>query len=160
MDPRMVALKLLLDALGVKSEPDSFEARKRLQKAVYLAQQAGGDLGYRFGWYIHGPYSPQLTQDYFGLSEAIDEGDKSYEGHELTDEYQAKLKKLIADWGVQVKTGLSQLSWLELLASVHFLERSSRLNFDDAKKILDKQKPDLAPFAALAQEQLKKMSLL
>lgn len=46
---------------------DSFEDRLVLQKRIYLLQVFGIYLGYKFAWYIHGPYSPNLTRDGFKL---------------------------------------------------------------------------------------------
>lgn len=45
----------------------TFEGRLKLQKTVYLLQSFGIDLGYRFGWYLRGPYCPDLTKDGFSL---------------------------------------------------------------------------------------------
>src|SRR5438445_2603540 len=70
-NPRLVALRLVLKELGIPQEPTDLAARKRIQKAVYLAQSAGVPLGYDFGWYKRGPYSPSLARSYFsygGLS--------------------------------------------------------------------------------------------
>jgi uncharacterized protein YwgA len=39
------------------------DGRLRLQKTVYLLQQAGFDLGYRFRMYHYGPYSEGLHGD-------------------------------------------------------------------------------------------------
>lgn len=60
MDSNLIALKLFLDDLGVSADIETIDDRKRVQKAVYLGQAAGADLGYRFGWYLLGPYSPSL----------------------------------------------------------------------------------------------------
>ena len=80
MEQKLIALKMFLDALGVPETIDTIDDRKRVQKAVYLGQLSGIDLGYRFGWYLKGPYSPALTRDYFGLAEAIGLGDDEYRG--------------------------------------------------------------------------------
>jgi uncharacterized protein YwgA len=160
MESRLVALKLLLDGLEVPSAPQRFDDRMRLQKSVYLGQAAAGSLGYRFGWYVHGPYSSGLSDDYYALSREIDRGDRSYEGQELTEEYQANLLKVRRVVSAPAETMLSDLQWLELVASLHFLETSSRSSLDDAKKILVRQKPDLAPYAEVADRQLRSAGLL
>ena len=64
MRESLVALDLVLDELGVPTKVDTFRDRKLVQKAVYVAKAAGVDLGYTYGWYVHGPYSPALTRDY------------------------------------------------------------------------------------------------
>jgi len=45
-----------------------FDNRLKLQKYVYLARKFGFDLGYRYNLYIHGPYSPELANDYYRLN--------------------------------------------------------------------------------------------
>ena len=67
MEMKLVLLKLFLDKLGISSEIDTFEKRKTIQKAVYLGQLTDVDLSYRFGWYLKGPYSPSLAEDYYPL---------------------------------------------------------------------------------------------
>src|SRR5207253_2671703 len=44
-------------------DSSSFTGRLIIQKTVYLLQVFGFALGYRFSWYIYGPYSPDLTRD-------------------------------------------------------------------------------------------------
>ena len=45
-----------------------FKHRLKLQKYVFLARRYNFDLGYVFSLYIHGPYSPELADDYYVLS--------------------------------------------------------------------------------------------
>jgi hypothetical protein len=63
-----------LKELGIddlKQSLSDFSERKRIQKAVCLLQYIFGiDLGYNFSWYIHGPYSPDLTKTLFELAES------------------------------------------------------------------------------------------
>jgi len=56
----LVALKLLLDEFGGFSI-ESLDDRVRLQKAIYLIQLTGIDLGHRFTWNVCGPYSTELA---------------------------------------------------------------------------------------------------
>ena len=51
-----------LQALGLVEKLDTFVGRKRIQKIIYLLKQFGADLKFGYGWYIHGPYSPELTR--------------------------------------------------------------------------------------------------
>lgn len=59
---RQIALVLLIDALGLPW-PRTYEERRMVQAAVYIAKVAGVDCGYRYGWYVYGPYSPTLADD-------------------------------------------------------------------------------------------------
>ena len=47
----------------------SLEDRKKFQKTIYLLQAFGIDLGYEFIWYLHGPYSPELTRVGYAIEE-------------------------------------------------------------------------------------------
>lgn len=66
MNRRQIALKLVLDELGMAPSLSTFDDRLILQKTVYLIQQLGVSLGYSYSWYIRGPYSRDLTADAFG----------------------------------------------------------------------------------------------
>jgi len=55
MNRRQIALKLVLDSLGIQLSMSSFDERLALQKTIYLAQQMGVPLGYQFSWYLRGP---------------------------------------------------------------------------------------------------------
>ena len=66
MDRRQIAAVLTLKWLGVEFKLETFTDRLIAQKAIYLAQTVGADLGYFYGWYLRGPYCPALTEDLFG----------------------------------------------------------------------------------------------
>lgn len=44
-----------------------FDDRLILQKVVYLLQESGLEMGYRYHWYLRGPYSTGLTDDAYFL---------------------------------------------------------------------------------------------
>lgn len=69
---RFLKFLLYLDALGTPFE-DTFTWRKKAAKILYLLKQFGatGLEEYRFAWYIHGPYSPQLTRDFYKAFELL-----------------------------------------------------------------------------------------
>ena len=61
----------LIDIKRLRDEnDDGFENRLKLQKYVYLAKSFGLDLGYYYNIHLHGPYSYQLTKDYYDLNPA------------------------------------------------------------------------------------------
>jgi uncharacterized protein YwgA len=136
MDQRAVALKLVLDHLGT-NDISTVDDRMEVQKAIYLAQAAGVPLGYSYGWYVRGPYSPALTRDYFDLSEDAP--------------VNATLKQSAAQRLGRVRnlmnTAIGQLQRpqrLELLASIHYLITKSRLSEASARKRLNDLKPHVA----------------
>src|SRR6266516_1455458 len=87
----LISLKLVLDHLGVPASSSTLPDRKRLQKVTYLAQAAGADLGYRFSWYLMGPYSSVLTRDYFTLGPDVAQQAGQYR---LTQQVEAALAKV------------------------------------------------------------------
>ena len=155
MNNRQIALKLLLENLGVDPKIETQDDRKRVQKAIYIGQLSGVDLGYRFSWYLKGPYSPELTRDYYAMAEEIQAGDTSYENKELRPDYLQRLGKIRRF--LDPKTGHDQSEWLELLASYHYLRQVSRKSHEEAVSIFQKQKPNLLPFIGVAQETFDEM---
>ncbi|MEM3656532.1 MAG: hypothetical protein QXP58_08485, partial [Thermoprotei archaeon] len=67
----------LLQYLGIdiKQVKANFDSRLRVQKVIYLLmlhQDFKGMLDFEFNFYLRGPYSPDLAQVYFSLSEDKD----------------------------------------------------------------------------------------
>lgn len=159
MEKTQLALKLVLGELGLAPEIKTVKQRKTVQKGVYVAQLSGVDLGYRYNWYVMGPYSPGLTRDYFALRETLDAGD-SGAGFELQDAVRLRLASvrdlLTAPEGVD----LDQSDWLELVASVHYLLTHRRLGIDEAREALKKEKRHVAPFTDIAYQMLQDRGLV
>jgi uncharacterized protein YwgA len=118
-----------------------------IQKKVYLTQLMGYDLGYRFGWYIRGPYCRELTADAFTLKDEIAAGDKEYEQYRLSDEAVQKIGGAGQLWANPEGLTVSGDEWLELLASVHYLKhivywpKEASKDFDSVFNKLAAQKP-------------------
>ncbi len=121
MGPSQVVLKLVLDEIGLPAQVSSFTQRLLIQKKIYLTQLTGLDLGYRFSWYIHGPYCRELTSDAFQLVEAI-ENDESIPVdrplNPLAKQFVSKAKTIWEYWPKEITPS----DWLELLASLHYLK--------------------------------------
>ncbi len=62
MDKNIGRLRVIFEHLKADLSVKDFHSRLSLQKTVYLIQLAGIDLGYRFSWYRHGPYSRELPK--------------------------------------------------------------------------------------------------
>ncbi len=122
MDRQQIGLKLTLDALGLPLRLDSFDDRMALQKTIYLCQQAGVHLGYRYNWYLRGPYSPDLTRDAFELKAEQGSGFDDTTGWNLDGPSIHRLKKI--NPLLESHPESQRPRWLELLASVLFLKRS------------------------------------
>jgi hypothetical protein len=161
MDPKVVSLKLVLDELGVSPSIATLRDRKRVQKAIELAQASGVDLGYTFGWYIRGPYSARLTKDYFALDEALRGGDDHPEsGYELRPEAIEKLAKLKSIITPPSGADLDQPEWLELLASLHYLESSRSLPRSEVDSFLREKKTHIAHHIKVGRSSLQRSGLL
>ncbi len=159
MDSRLVALKRFLEELGVSSDISSLDDRKQVQKAVYLGQRAGADLADRFGWYRMGPYSPDLTRDYYDLAEALEFGDEE-DSRELRPHVRERLSRILPLLMVPEDVALQQPDWLELVASYDYLHRVSRYDQSRALDELRKSTPLLARYAPQAEQGLKRVGLL
>lgn len=121
MDRRQIGLKLVMDGLGLDVRIDDFDDRLILQKAIYLAQAAGVNLGYHYGWYLRGPYSPAVAEDGFAAAVELEDGLNETQGWIIDELTHARLRKLQPLWH-DPKSGKGNLARkLELLASVHFL---------------------------------------
>lgn len=119
MDKKQIGAKLVMDDLHLPFEIDQFDDRLILQKAIYLAQATGVDLGYYYRWYLHGPYCPALAKDGFAIKVELEQKiDESKRWH-LDESSANKLDRLRPLLAESDRRALSRK--LELLASVHFL---------------------------------------
>ena len=102
-----------LKFLGVELRLDTFSNRKQIQKIIYLIENLVYlDLGYRYSWYLHGPYSPDLTQELF-KNEKI----KSDVATNLDEDEVKKLMTLREFLGDDINSSDN----LEILGSLCFL---------------------------------------
>ena len=108
----------------------NFEMRLEFQKTIYLLQEAGTDLGYRFGWYKHGPYSSSLADDGYVLGTVPADVLSSFHVG-VDNEAIRKLKELIS--------GLPKNSahYLELVSSVHYVASHSYPKAKNKKEAVD-----------------------
>ena len=151
MTPARIALKLSLAKAGIP-EPSlvTFSDRLNVQKRIYLTQLMGHDLGYRFGWYLRGPYSRELTTDAFTLKDELASGEADHEQYALSDEAVEKIGKAGQLWSTPPGSTVSHDQWLELLASVHYLKhiaywpKGTTKDFEGVFKALVDAKPQFA----------------
>jgi len=62
-------LKALDEAGILRFDKNRFTHRLKLQKYVYFARNFGFKAPYSYSLYIHGPYSPSLADDYYGIND-------------------------------------------------------------------------------------------
>jgi hypothetical protein len=160
MDGRLVVLRRFVEALGEPLDISTVNARKRFQKAVYLGQLTGIDLGYRYSWYVRGPYSTPLTQDYYALSAALAANEQMPPNSNLKPEVAQRLQSIRELLTPPADAGLDRSDWYELLASWHYLQAVSRKSPQDARRTIQKQKINLYPHIDAADAALKRHRLL
>jgi uncharacterized protein YwgA len=148
MNSAHIVLKLVLDQAGISDVSlDTFSQRFNIQKRIYLIQLIGHDLGYRYGWYLRGPYSRNLTVDAFTLRDELAGGDKEYEGLHLPARSTQRIERAKRLWAVPAALAMGNDEWLELLASLHYLKhiaywpKDSDKNFEAVFRALIAAKP-------------------
>ncbi len=94
-----------------------FNNRLKLQKYVFLLRRYGIDLGYSYNYYIRGPYSPELADDYYNLPNIEEE-------IELPEDFLKLIKN-------------KSERWLELASSlVMVFEKYPGISEEDAIRIV------------------------
>jgi len=163
MDKDHILLKLVLDRIGFGNiEIDTFEKRKTLQKKIYLLQLTGTDLGYRYNWYLKGPYCPSLANDAFTLRDEI-KYDDEFNDYELNTKTKNRFKTLDKIISMPDDSEIAEPEWLELLASLHYLKhiaywpRKYKPEFDEVFEKLKESKPHFADKMALAKVGWKRL---
>lgn len=114
---------------------NTIDERILLQKKIFLAQDLGLPLGYGYNWYIHGPYSSDLTTVAYQI---IPEGFESIEKNTFKKKYSDMIKKVndlesdITSDNINLKT----VQWYELIASIaYWYERGIKKEDDIVEKI-------------------------
>ncbi|NEH81309.1 hypothetical protein [Rhizobium ruizarguesonis] len=146
MDSQLVVMGLFLQELDRPLEISSKEDRLRTQKAVYLGQLTGVDLGYRYSWYVHGPYSTSLTQDYYAFNALPDSEKAEFQRSSLNEATRTKLAKAKPLFTVPADVNLQMPQWLELLCSWHYLRKVAKYDDPKARQTMQAQKPHVAHY--------------
>ena len=110
---RALALGAVLKRIG-NFDINTFEGRLVLQKTVYLLQSLGLYFGYKFSWYVHGPYSPELTREAFKIYPFFNEIPRAKFAKPQTE-------KRFQDYLHFIGEKRNDADWLEQLACIHFL---------------------------------------
>jgi uncharacterized protein YwgA len=112
--PRLGGLLKRIGNFDPRLFVSDFDKRLILQKTIYLLQACGLYLGYKFSWYVRGPYSTQLTHDAFELT-------KVYQHLPAVRFVDPKAESRFQQFLNLMKTVAGDSLMLELLASVHFI---------------------------------------
>ena len=124
-----------LNLLDVKIDSGSFASRIKAQKLAYIIQKLiNAKLYDDFNFYIRGPYSHTLAQEYFDNHQEFAKGTSDYKPTNVEYEEIERVKPLL--------DSLSQND-LEIIASLLFLRKEGRLDENDAELELSRRKPHL-----------------
>ena len=160
MDMTVTNLSRVLSELEVGDSINTLDERVMVQKAVYLAQVIGVNLGYQYSWYLMGPYSRDLTKDYYTLHEYPIEDRLEIAQRTIQEPFASALEKIKKVMSIPEGVELTRRQWLELLASVHYLSRFGKLDETNTKQRLVHEKPQLSSYANWAAISLKSQGLL
>ena len=160
MDTRLINLQSVVNELGVSSSIDTLDERVTFQKTVYLAQAAGIPLRYRYSWYIRGPYSRDLTRDYYALNEVSESNANRATRQEIQEPFASALTSLKGAMIAPRDVPLEQKDWLELLSSIHFLRTRFGLDMASTQEELEVLKPQLSQYVGRATQLLVELKLI
>jgi len=163
MNKEHILLKLVLDKIGFADiNITNFNARKILQKKIYLLQLTGIDLGYRYNWYLKGPYCPALAGDVFSLREEIKDDDE-FKRYELNSGTKKKFGTLTKLKELPNQPQTNEGEWLEIVASLHYLKHiaywggKDKPAFEEVFRKLIESKPHFEDKKCLAEVAWKKL---
>ncbi len=128
-----------LKMLDINPKMETFSERKRIQKIVYLLDKVFHlNFGFSYNWYLHGPYSPELTKIIFDVIEK--EREYVAKPVKLSAEDRAKIRRL----KLFLYDDIESTDALELLVSLHYLLQcspDSDSKVEDAVNFLKSKKP-------------------
>lgn len=139
MDRTYVTTALAMQELKCK-KIDTIHDRILLQKKIYIAQILGLRLGYGYSWYLHGPYSPDLTAAAYQI---VPEGFDSLAGWSFKPEYNEYIKR-VNNLEENNKTSLDVVQWYELLSSVVFWRENGYKEKEQNIEQVAKSKPQFS----------------
>jgi len=115
-------LKLLAYFKELRRKPDlsTLASRRIFQKLTYFVQEMGLNLGYSFGWYIYGPYSPGLASTGFTIVSQQGAYEKEIPPIEDAKPVLSRVREFLNSIN-EICKEKDEDFWLELLSSCHFL---------------------------------------
>jgi hypothetical protein len=149
MTQSQILLAKSLEAAALRPSVDSFEDRLILQKSVYILQSAGIQMGYRFRWYLKGPYSPDMTADAFALAGAGAGGVAELSRWKLDEPSAEKATKLQPLLAHPQEDTSARAKRLELLGSLLFLLNTRQATVSDPNKASQILNSSGKPFSAV-----------
>jgi uncharacterized protein YwgA len=148
MEKREKTLGKIFQMLKFSSiEPDTFHNRLIYQKIIYLLQFSGVSLGFRFNWYIRGPYSSDLANAIYNI-----QADRTlfFESARIKFKNQEQVEQKIDKFLTILGENIENPEFLEILASIAYIKENDPAyrNVDEnLKKRLLRLKPFIKDFS-------------
>lgn len=141
---------------------DNFDERLICQKKIYLLQKLDLDLGYSYNWYIHGPYSPELTNYVYSNIDILSSYD--FSKYTLSEDVMKKIS-FVNSISTDKPDEINETSWYELLASLIYIYENRKFWMVCSKEalfeVLMKYKPQFnSKQCEQALESLKKYTFI
>ena len=128
MTGKIEKLSSMFRVAGYTANIDHFFDRLKIRKAAYIFQTFSIDLGYKFGFYVKGVYSPALADDYYHNRNV-------FENQDQVDNLTAKEKAIAG----QIKEILDKPNALEAVSSVLYFQQNKSASSVDAAIIKTKE---------------------
>jgi uncharacterized protein YwgA len=115
-------------------DSNSFEDRLYAQKIFYILQKGFGiDFDYKYKWYLYGPYSTEVAHDFYEIKNTSNLPETSFKSEELEKKFNEAMK-----FFEDIKPDRNKI---ELLSSIIFANKESRLNKAETISSIIKRKP-------------------
>ena len=138
IDPKAAWVSVRLRELGIPLNVATKRDRIAMQKAIYLAQRKGADLGYRFSWYLNGPYSTAVADTYY----LLDQDPEPYAGYSADADFKRQLEPVRQL--ISAKPEAANLAdWMEAVGSLDFMVKVMARSMEDSLERCKKEKPHL-----------------
>jgi len=123
----ITSISQIKESENPEEDDKSFERRLRIQKIMYfiVSKKLDNDLNYSYSVYLRGPYSPDLSKDYFSISE------NEFENTEDVLGENSSLKL----WIKQLKEKDSL--WLEIASTLKMLKDSNWTDKEAIDRVIE-----------------------
>jgi len=123
----ITSISQIKESENPEEDDKSFERRLRIQKIMYfiVSKKLDSDLNYKYSVYLRGPYSPDLSKDYFGISE------NEFENTEDVLDENSPLRSWINQ--LNEKDSL----WLEIASTLKMLKDSNWTDKEAIDRVIE-----------------------
>lgn len=124
----LAGLKYWNIRLDDPSYKSNFSSRIILQKLSYICQKMGLETNYSFNFYIHGPYSISLTNDYYHYHNNVPKMSTTYEPNNNEIKIFKKIEEFLFSHSVYCK---KPIDLLEAATTIMYINEKNPDLLDD-----------------------------